>query len=436
MNGALEQGRYARLALAAHGAGHPRRVLLVLAEDAWFWTHRLPLARAARAAGFEVGVVTNSRASAARMRAEGFDFFHHDFRRAGIHPLHDLHTIRRLAVIYAAYRPDIVHHVAMKPVLFGSIAARWAGVRGVVNAVAGLGFALSSDATLARLIRPVVRAGLRVALAAPNSRLVVQNGDDAAYFATTRLVARDKIRLVCGVGVSVQRFVPAPEPVGVPLVVFVGRLLRDKGVEEFVAAARHLRRAGVDARFALVGSIDANPRSLTAAELDQIAAEGVVEVWGQRSDMHEVYRSASIVCLPSYREGLPKVLLEAAACGRAVVATDVPGCREVVQHGETGLLVPPREVEPLVGALLCLIRDRALRQRLGAAGRVRVLRQFTEDRAVDQTLAVYRELVPDWPGDERAAASSMDAPPRVELPEATTLRVGERRDAGVRERHP
>jgi hypothetical protein len=133
---------------------------------------------------------------------------------------------------------------------------------------------------------------------------------------------------------------------------------------------------------------------------------------------------------------LPKVLLEAAACGRAVVATDVPGCREVVQHGETGLLVPPREVEPLVGALLCLIRDRALRQRLGAAGRVRVLRQFTEDRAVDQTLAVYRELVPDWPGDERAAASSMDVPPRVELPEATTLRVGERRDAGVRERHP
>lgn len=373
--------------------GQRPRLLFVLAEDAWFWTHRLALARAARAAGLHVGVVTNSPASAARVRDEGFEHFCLDFRRAGIHPLHDLGSIRRLAKLYTAFRPDLVHHVAMKPVIYGSIAARLARVPATVNAVAGLGFALSSDSAIARLIRPVVRAGLRSALAYSNSRLIVQNHDDARYFVSARLVDRDRVRLVRGVGVCVDRFAPTPEPDGVPLVVLPSRFLRDKGVHEFVAAARSIRQAGVAARFALVGSTDPNPTSLTPCEVDAIAREGVVEVWGQRDDMPTVYRAASIVCLPSYREGLPKVLLEAAASGRPVVATDVPGCREAVRHGETGLLVPPREVEPLAGALLCLIRDRQLRARFGAAGRELVMREFTEDKAIDDTFTVYSELL-------------------------------------------
>jgi len=393
---------------------HPR-VLFVLAEDAWFWTHRLPLARAARDAGFQVGVVTNTAASAARMREEGFDYFHHDFRRAGVHPLHDLGTVRRLAGLYSKFRPDVVHHVAMKPVIFGSIAARLAGVPATVNAVAGLGFALSSGSVVARLIRPVVRAGLRLAFAHPNSRLIVQNQDDSRYFVSERLVGTDKIRLVRGVGVCVQNFTVTPEPEGVPLIVLPSRLLRDKGVREFVAAARYVRQAGVAARFALVGTTDVNPTSLTPSEVEAIAREGVVEVWGHRQDMRAVYRSANVVCLPSYREGLPKVLLEAAASGRAVVATDVPGCREVVRHGETGLLVPAREVEPLAGALLCLIRDRQLRRKFGAAGRLLVMQQFTEERAIDDTFAVYSELL-GQPIPRRFARSSLQSATGAQAP--------------------
>lgn len=370
-----------------------RRIVFVLAEDAWFWTHRLPLARAAKAAGFRVAVVTNAPSSAARIQEEGFEFFHHDFKRAGVHPLRDLLTILRLTRLYRSLRPDLVHHVAMKPVILGSIAARIAGVPGTVNAVAGLGFALSSDAFVARLLRPIVRFGLRLVMATPKTRLIVQNQDDARYFSLQRLVAEHKIKLVRGVGVCVRGFAATPEPGGVPLVVLPGRLLRDKGVLEFVAAATRIRGSGVAARFALVGTIDANPTSLTPSEVEAIAREGVVEVWGHRQDMHAVYRSANVVCLPSYREGLPKVLLEAAASGRAVVTTDVPGCREVVLHGQTGLVVPAREVEPLVGALLCLIRDRELRQRFGAAGRQLVMRQFTEDKAIDDTFAVYSELL-------------------------------------------
>jgi glycosyltransferase involved in cell wall biosynthesis len=368
-------------------------MLFVIAEDAWFWTHRLPLARAALGAGLHVGVVTNDPASAARVRGEGFEFFHHDFRRAGVHPLHDVGTICRLAKLYAAFRPDLVHHVAMKPVVFGSIAARLARVPATVNAVSGLGFALSSERFLARLIRPTVKFGLRFTLGTPRARLIVQNANDAGYFVDAGLVARDRVRLVAGVGVCVRRFAPEPEPDGVPLIVLPARLLRDKGVLEFVAAARHIRQSGVAARFALVGSTDANPTSLTPAEIEAIAREGVVEVWGHRDDMPAVYRTANIVCLPTYREGLPKVLLEAAASGRAVVATDVPGCRDVVRHGETGLLVPPREVAPLAGALLCLIRDRGLRQRFGTAGRRLVTQRFTEERAIDDTFAVYSELL-------------------------------------------
>jgi glycosyltransferase involved in cell wall biosynthesis len=193
--------------------------------------------------------------------------------------------------------------------------------------------------------------------------------------------------------VCTDKFSVSPQPEGIPLVVLPSRLLNEKGIREFVAAARRLKETGVQARFALVGATDANPTSLSQEEVEAIAQEGLVEVWGHRLDMHAVYESASIVCLPSYREGLPKALLEAAASGRPIVTTDVPGCRDVVRHGESGLLVPAREVEPLVGALLCLIRDRELRERFGARGRQLVMQQFTETQAIDDTFAVYSELM-------------------------------------------
>ena len=207
-------------------------------------------------------------------------------------------------------------------------------------------------------------------------------------------IARENIRLIRGAGVDVRVFDVVPEPEGTPLVVLPARMLTDKGVVEFVAAARLLKAQGVQARFALVGGTDeCNPASVPPASLKDWVDSGTVEWHGRRDDMPAVYRSATLVCLPSYREGLPKALLEAAACGRAIVATDVPGCREIVRHGENGLLVEVRDVAALAKAMATLLSDTATRQAMGAAGRQMVLQEFSEEKVVADTLEIYQELM-------------------------------------------
>ncbi len=223
--------------------------------------------------------------------------------------------------------------------------------------------------------------------------MIVQNPDDARLLADMGVPA-SALRLIRGVGVDLKRFPAVPEPSGLPLVMLPARLLWDKGVAEFVEAARRLREGGVDARFVLVGTPDPdNPAAVPEEAIRGWVDQGTVEWWGHRSEMPQVLAQARIVCLPSYREGLPKVLLEAMACGRAVVSCDVPGCREVVQDGENGLLVAPRHAAALAGAIQRLLRDAALRQRLGMAGRRRVERDFSQDAVIGQTLAVYSEVL-------------------------------------------
>jgi glycosyltransferase involved in cell wall biosynthesis len=294
--------------------------------------------------------------------------------------------------LYRRLQPAIVHHVAMKPVLYGSLAARLSGVRGVVNALAGMGWLFTSAGGGARLIK----RGVRVAMGGLLSRgiALVQNPDDAALLARLG-VPRGNIRRIAGSGVDLARFRPAAEPGSIPVIVLPARLLWDKGVGEFVEAARILRSRGVNARFVLVGDPDpANPASISAAQVADWVRDGAVEHMGWMDDMPDVFANAYIVCLPSYREGLPKALIEAAAAGRPIVTTDVPGCREVVEDGVQGLCVPPRDANALADALARLIADPALRARMGEAARKRAEMEFGLDAVIAQTLALYKEVVP------------------------------------------
>lgn len=375
-----------------HRSLRGRHLLVLVTEDWYFCMHWMPIAVAARAAGLHVTVATRVVAHGERIREAGLDLVPIDLGRSGTNPARDIATIVRLTRLYGRLRPDVVQHIAVKPVLYGSIAARLTGIPSVVNTVAGLGYVFSSTEVLARVLRPLVAAGYRMALAPRRHQLVVQNGDDLEFFVRHAGVARERAHVIRGVGVDVERFAPVPEPDAVPCVLLPARLLRDKGVVEFVAAARLLRDRGIIARFAIAGDRDPqNPGAVSAQQVEAWSAEGAVEFLGWQRDMAAVLSTAHIICLPSYREGLPTALTEAAACGRPIVTCDVQGCREVVRDGDNGLLVPPRDPVALADALERLITDAALRARMGMRGRERALAEFSTGRIVGETLALYGE---------------------------------------------
>lgn len=366
-----------------------RKLLFFVTEDYYFVSHRLALAVAAQAAGYEICVVTRVRESGDIIRRAGLRLIPFENARGGLNPLRELSTAWRLVRLYWHEQPDLVHHVAMKPILYGSLAARVATHAGIVNAVAGMGWLFTSSGGVARWLRPFVRWTLRRALR--TGIALVQNPDDARLVAELG-VRRSQIRQIPGSGVDLQQFQPHPTPEGVPVVVLPARLLWDKGVCEFVAAARMLRQKGVKARFLLAGEPDPfNPSSVGAGRLSEWVNEGVVEYLGWVADVPALLAQCHIVCLPSYREGLPKALIEAAAAGKPIVATDVPGCREVVRDGDNGLLVPRRDAAALAVALARLIENSHLREEMGARSRARAEKEFGLDSAIKRTLALYEE---------------------------------------------
>lgn len=371
------------------------RLLFVITEDWYFCSHRLDLARAARDAGFEVAVATRVASCAERIRAEGIELFPLRYmRRSSRNPWVEIRAIRELTALYRQWTPNIAHHVAAKPVIYGGIAAQRARVPAVVNALAGLGFVFTSGRAEAKALRPIVARAYRVAMRHRHSRLIVQNQADEEVVLGRGLTIPSMIRRIAGSGVDVSVFQPAAETAEPPVILLAARMLRDKGVYEFVEASSIARSRGVTARFVLVGDTDPeNPAAIARAQLERWHSAGDVEWWGHRDDMAEVLRSAHVVCLPSYREGLPKVLLEAAACGRPIIASDVPGCREIAIHNETALLVPPRDSAALADAMQTLAADPRLRRRLGQRARQVVCGKFTIEHVNAQTIQVYRELL-------------------------------------------
>lgn len=370
-----------------------KKLLFLVTEDWYFCSHRLPPARAAQDAGYDVVVATRVDLRGAEIMAEGFKLVPISLRRRSRNPFREMAAIAEIARIYRHERPDIVHHVALKPVLYGSLAALLVRRPAVVNALAGMGFLFTSSSLTAAVLRSAVSRIFRVLLNAGRSVLILQNPDDEAMLVSGGLVAPSRIRLIRGSGVDIERFAPTAEPVGTPVVLLASRMLWDKGVGEFVDAAGILRTRGVTARFVLVGdNDDDNPASIPDAKLRTWQDQGLVECWGHCDNMPSALAQAQIVCLPSYREGLPKALLEAAACARPLVATDVPGCREIVRHGENGLLVPPRDATRLADAIELLLFDRALRLKMGAKGRDMVELEFSEVKVAKETIAVYKEM--------------------------------------------
>lgn len=374
------------------------RLLYVVTEDWYFWSHRLGMARGARDAGFEVWVATRVGRHGARIEAEGFRLVALPWQRGGHNPVREIREVLRLRCLYRRLRPDILHHVAMKPVLYGAWPAAAAGVAHTVNALTGLGYIFTSSGPKQRLLRRVVGPMLRYALGRSGAHLIMQNPDDLETLRQLRLLRpAAPVSLIRGSGVDTRCFHPTPEPApgtdGNVTCALVARLLWDKGIGEAVAAARLLRQRGIALRLRLVGPLDPhNPAAIPAETLEAWCREGVIEWDGPADDIPALWRKTSIALLPSYREGMPKALLEAAAAGRPLVATDVPGCRDICRDGESGLLVPARAPEPLAEALARLAQDGALRARLGAGARRLVEAQFSESIVVAQTVALYRQL--------------------------------------------
>ncbi|HOV04622.1 MAG TPA: glycosyltransferase family 4 protein [Kaistiaceae bacterium] len=370
-----------------------KTVLFLVTEDWYFRSHRLPLGRAARDAGARVVVAARMRADRAAIEAEGFTAIDIPFDRSGLDPVSDWGTLRAIVSAYRRVRPDIVHHVGLKPVLYGSLTHRRAKVPVIVNAMAGMGFVFTAESGAARLLRAGVVPALRWLNGRRGTGVIVQNDDDRRLLTDIVGIDESRITIIRGSGVDISAFAPTPEPGGQPVAVCVSRMLWHKGIGELVEAARLLKARGVPLTVRLVGPTDANPASIPQADLDAFAAEGIVEVTGPTRDVAGAYAGAHIAVLPSYREGLPKSLLEAAACGRPMVATDVPGCREICLHHETGLLVPPRAPVALADALEELARDAALRARLGANARRLVVAELADTAVAAQTLDLYRRLL-------------------------------------------
>jgi glycosyltransferase involved in cell wall biosynthesis len=373
------------------------KLLFLVTEDWYFWSHRLPVARAARDAGFEVVVATRVQAHGERIRGEGFRLCPLGWRRRGDGLIGAVRAIADIARLYRAERPDIVHHVALKPVLFGAMAARLAFPRGRgmparLSAVMGLGGGLAARGALARIRRRLLGGALR--LATGSGHVVVQNPEDGAALTRFR-VDRTRIALIRGSGVDTAHFQPLPEPTGEPIAVaFVGRMLHSKGVLDVVAALSKLRERGMAIELLLAGSPDDNRDSLSEAELRALDAEPGIAWLGRVEDVRMVWQRAAIAVLPtSYGEGVPLALLEAVACARPIIASDTPGCREIVRHGETGLLVPPHDVDVLAEAIAALAADPAWRRGMGEAGRALVERDFAAPLIVEEMLALYRDLL-------------------------------------------
>src|SRR5215472_9742022 len=368
------------------------KLLFVVTEDWYFWSHRLPIARAALRAGYEVVVATRVSTYADKITTAGFRLIPLQLSRSSYSPREEFRSIRQLRSIYRVERPQIVHHVALKPILYGSIAASGQREMKVVNAFAGLGYLAASSSMKARMLRPMVWSAMRFLLNRPQSHLLLQNREDKDVLMGKLKVPPEKITLIRGSGVNVELFRPTTEPGGTPVVLLASRMLWIKGVQQFVAAAQRLRERGLSARFILAGDGDPNsPSCVPRQELLEWQNSGAVEWWGHNQDMPAVFRQANLVCLPSHGgEGVPKVLMEAAASGRAIVTTDVPGCRDIVRDGINGLLVQRKDPAALARAILQLANNSELRRQMALRGREIVVQEFSEDVVINQTLALYR----------------------------------------------
>jgi glycosyltransferase involved in cell wall biosynthesis len=370
------------------------RILYNVNIPRFFVSHRLPLALAAAEAGYDVHITTSDedKEHVEQIKVTGLPYHPLPLEQHGTNPLGEIKTLNAVIALYRRLKPDLVHHVSIKPVLYGGIAARITGIKAVVGAMSGLGYVFIDERPRARFLRQIVKPLFALALGHPNTSMIFQNPEDRQRFLDMGLLQAERAILIRGSGVDMDVFKPMPESAGKPVVLFAGRLMWKKGIGDFVEAARRLKDK---ARFVVVGYAEAtSPDTVPLEQLEAWASEGLIEYWGKRDDMPQVFAQSHVVCLPStYGEGVPKVLIEAAAAGRAIVTTDTAGCREISRHEENGLLVAPNDLEALVKALDRLIDDSDLRQKMGVRGREIALKEFSLNLVIKETLALYQTLL-------------------------------------------
>lgn len=369
-----------------------QKLLFVVTEDWYFLSHRIALAKAAQAEGWEVHLATRTGEHEQRLKDDGIIVHPLTWNRRSKNPFKELKALIALVGICRKVRPTIVHYVALKMIVYGAICQLFAPRSYAVNAVSGLGSVYSVASLRTRILRAVVNFLLAGFLSRQTGIVIVQNPDDGEFFKDRGFVPSDGIKLIPGAGIDTDRFQPGPEPAPSPIIAsIVARMLWDKGIAETVGAARLLRDRGCDVRLRLIGPPDPeNPNSVDENTLKSWTDEGIVEWMGSRSDIENVWAESHIAVLASYREGLPRSLLEAAASGRPMVTTDTSGCRMLVKNDENGLIVPVGDAVALADAIETLAGDVELRTRLGFRAREMVLESFSDAVITRTFLALYR----------------------------------------------
>ncbi len=372
-----------------------KRILYVDNRVKYVLSHRIPWLEKAREDGFDVHVTTLTAGDGSRIEEAGFPYHPISKQKRSNNLLHELRLVARLYNLYRRLRPDIVHQITLRSILYGGMVSLLLREPAIVNGVTGLGYLFTDDAPKIRALRKSVLWALWVLRRGRRQTYLFQNPDDKRLFQQNGVADSSNSVLIKGSGVDTVQFDQCPEPSGTPVVLFPARMLWHKGVQEFVDAARVVKEKGYDARFVMVGDTDAdNPAGVSAEQLKKWEDEGVTEWWGYQDSMADVFAQSRIVCLPSkYREGVPKVLIEAASCGRPIVTTDMPGCREIVQDGENGMLVPPADGQAVADAVIQLLEDAELRAKMGDQGRSLVQKEFSVERVVEKTVEVYRDVL-------------------------------------------
>ena len=374
------------------------KLIIVVNELRFFLSHRLPIALAARDIGYEVHIASRSGTNAEieQLSQEQLQFHSITFHRRSTRPWQELKTLQELNKLYKEVQPNIVHHVTIKPVLYGTLIARWVGGIQILNAISGLGYLFIAKGWKSSIRKKLLLWGYHVLLHSKKVWVLFQNPDDQALFSQYKIVYQKHAFIIRGSGVNLQQFIASPIPKGRTKIILVARMLWDKGVGEFVEAATILKQQGVDADFIIVGSVDlGNPKSIPVKQLDRWNSSGVIKWLGERTDISQLLIKSHIVVLPSYREGLPKSLLEAAAAGRPIITTDVPGCREVIKDGENGLLVQVRNAKSLVIAIQKLINNPELLSSMGKKGRLIAEQEFSIEQVINKTLELYSKIGSD-----------------------------------------
>ena len=374
--------------------------LAILINDlSFFCSHRLPIAEAAKNKEFQIVIGYGELGGVDPMFLiqKGINVSFVPMKRGDINIFNNLKTFFHICRFFKKEKPDIAHLVTIKPYLFGGLIARLVGIPSIVSAVSGLGTLFVHRDLKSRFLRFLIYPIYWLSFNHLNQIIIFQNKEDAKVLIRWGVLNSNKVRFLTGSGVQLEKFVNLEENSGVPVVCFAARLLVDKGVYDFISAAKLLKKRGVKARFLLAGDLDIqNPTGLEIDNLNKIKDEGFVEILGFQKDIPSLYASAHIICLPSYREGLPKSLMEAAAASRAVVTTDVPGCRDAIIPNKTGLLVPVRNSEALANAIQDLIENSKKRKTMARAGRKLAEKDFAIEKIVDAHLKIYEDLHRSW----------------------------------------